>query len=169
MNVDRNVLRQIPTISEENVCFGCSPENPHGLRMTFYTDGEALYSWVRPPDYLCGWKNIVHGGIQATILDEVMGWAAICLTKRIPMTKETSLRFQKPVLLDKGELLVESRVLEYSSEREAIMQGNIYQGGSEPCVTAQGTFGLFTVEALRRFNVMDEGTLESFQRLIAQL
>jgi acyl-coenzyme A thioesterase PaaI-like protein len=169
MNIDRKTLRQIPSISEENVCFGCSPENPYGLRMTFYADEEALYSWVTPPEYLCGWKNIVHGGIQATILDEVMGWAAICLTKRIPLTKETTVSFQKPVLLDRGELLVESRVLQYSGEREVIMQGKIYQGDSEPCATAQGTFGLFTVEAMRRFNAMDEGCLVSFEKLLAQL
>ena len=169
MNIDRKTLRQIPSVSDENVCFGCSPDNPHGLRMTFYTNDEALYSWVSPPDYLCGWKNIIHGGIQATLLDEVMGWAAICLTRRIPLTKETTLKFRKPVLLDKGELLVESRVFQYPGEREVIMQGAIYQGDSEPCVTAQGTFGLFTVEALRRFNIMDEGCLEAFQRMLTRL
>jgi acyl-coenzyme A thioesterase PaaI-like protein len=168
MNIDRKTLRQIPSVSEENVCFGCSPENPYGLHMTFYTDGEALYSWVTLPDYLCGWKNVIHGGIQATILDETMGWAALCLTKRIPLTKETTLAFRRPVLLDRGELLVESRVVQYSGEREVIMQGKIYQDDPEPCVTAQGTFGLFTVEAIRRLNVIDEGCLSSYLRLLPQ-
>ncbi|MGV8073033.1 MAG: PaaI family thioesterase [Syntrophobacteraceae bacterium] len=169
MNIDKNTLRRIPSVSEDNICFGCGPENPYGLRMVFYTDGEALYSWVQPPDYLCGWKNVLHGGIQATILDETMGWAAMCLTKRIPLTKEITLSFKKPVIFDRGELLVESRILQHLGNREVIMQGNIYQGNSEPCITAQGTVGLFPVEALRRMHIMHEGCLDSFKRFMAEL
>lgn len=169
MNIDRNSLRQLPTEVDGNVCFVCSPENPHGLHMTFFADDEAVYSWVHPPDHVCGWKNVIHGGILATILDESMGWATLFLTKRFALTKETRLSFHKPVLLDKGELLAESRLLKYSSEREVIMQGKIYQGDSAPCVTAEGTFGIFTFEAARKLNTMDEDALDWFQIVLAQL
>lgn len=169
MNVDRNTLRQLSTGVDGNVCFACSPENPHGLHMTFYTDDEVIYSWVQPPDYVCGWKNVVHGGILATILDEAMGWATLFLTKRFALTKETKLSFHKPVLLDKGELLAESRLLQHSGEREVIVQGKIYQGDSEPCVTAQGTFGVFTIDAVSKLNIMDKEALDWFQTVLAQL
>ena len=169
MGPDRNTLRKLISENEGNRCFACGPENPHGLYMTFYTDEEALYSWVQPPEHMCGWENIVHGGIQGTIMDEVMGWAAVFLTKRIALTKQTTLSFIKPVLFDQGELLAESRVLKHSNEREVIMEGKIYQGSSEPCVIAQGTFGLFKVEDIRRLGLMDETSIGLFQRSLAQM
>jgi acyl-coenzyme A thioesterase PaaI-like protein len=137
--------------------------------MTFYTDGEALYSWVTPPAHVCGWKNILHGGILTTILDETMGWAVICLLKRFPLTKETTVSFSRPVLLDKGEIRVESRIVQYPGDRQVIVQGEVYQGNDEPSVSALGTFGLFSVEAIQRFNVLDEAALSTFRGLLRQL
>ena len=98
-----------------------------------------------------------------------MGWAAMCLTKRVPLTREAALNFQKPVLLDRGEILMGSRVVQCSGGRELIMQEKIYQGDSEPCVTVQGTFGLFMVETIRRFDLMDGGMLSAFPKLFPQL
>ncbi len=64
-------------VSRDAHCFGCSQKNPHGLKMRFYTDDTALYSWLNVPTHLCGWDGIVHGGVLSTILDEIMGWSAI--------------------------------------------------------------------------------------------
>ncbi len=169
MDIDRNALRQLPTQIDGNDCFVCSPDNPHGLHMTFYTDTEAVYSWVQLPDHICGWKNIVHGGILATILDETMGWATLVLTKRFAMTKETRLSFHKPVLLDKGEMRVESRLVEYSGGREVIMEGRLYQGDSDPCVTARGSFSVFTIEASSKLDLLDKESLDWIHALLEQL
>ncbi len=169
MEVNRNSLRQLPTQIEGNHCFVCSPDNSRGLHMNFYTDAEAVYSWVQLSDHFCGWENMVHGGILATILDETMGWATLVLTKRFAMTRETRLRFHKPVLLNNGEIRVESRLLERSSEREIIMEGRIYQGDPDPCVIAQGSFSIFTVEAISKLNLLDNESLEWIQSLLRQL
>jgi acyl-coenzyme A thioesterase PaaI-like protein len=60
----------------EDRCFGCGHQNPSGLRLRFRRlEGggvETLYSV--PADY-AGAPGIVHGGIQAAILDEVLGFA----------------------------------------------------------------------------------------------
>lgn len=32
-------------------CFGCSPDNHHGLKMDFFEDGDAIVSTWEPSDY----------------------------------------------------------------------------------------------------------------------
>ena len=55
---------------EEYNCFMCSPTNPKGLHLSFYEDGDDVVTrWIPSRDYE-GWKGVIHGGIQATIIDE---------------------------------------------------------------------------------------------------
>src|SRR5210317_2293445 len=83
--------------SETHNCFGCSPTNSSGLQMKFYTNDSSVFSGVTVPKHLCGWNNLIHGGILSTILDEIMSWAAIYLLKRITLTKSMAIEFLKPV------------------------------------------------------------------------
>ena len=83
-------LKELPSGRNHN-CFGCSPINPSGLRMRFFTDGKAVYSRLQVPAHLCGWSNIVHGGVLTTILDEIMSWAAIRLLQRMESNPVTGM------------------------------------------------------------------------------
>lgn len=58
-------------------CFGCSASNDKGLRLTFfrYDDG-TIETRHQVDQHHCGFDTVIHGGIQAAILDEVMGVAA---------------------------------------------------------------------------------------------
>ncbi|HOR33241.1 MAG TPA: PaaI family thioesterase, partial [Syntrophales bacterium] len=107
---------------EDHCCFGCGPANTQGLRMQFYTDGETVVSWLTVPPHLCGWSNLVHGGILFTALDEVMGRAMIYLLRRFILTKTMTIEYLKPVPHGR-EIKVEGRVLEVRSEREATAEG----------------------------------------------
>ncbi len=59
------------------MCFVCGRENPVGLRLRFYEDHEAQQIVVPLliPDRYQGYPGIAHGGILATILDEIAGRA----------------------------------------------------------------------------------------------
>jgi acyl-coenzyme A thioesterase PaaI-like protein len=85
-------FKQLPNNRDHN-CFGCSPVNSSGLQMTFYTNESAVYSNTTVPNHLCGWNNLVHGGVLTTIMDEIMSWAAIYLLKQVPMTKSITVDF----------------------------------------------------------------------------
>lgn len=63
--------------SPENGCFGCSPHNPGGLRLRWTRTGPGAVEgrYVVPRRYE-GAPGVVHGGIQATLLDETLGQAA---------------------------------------------------------------------------------------------
>lgn len=84
-------------------CFGCGHANPEGLRLRFsrYEDGtvETLH---RTAAHHCGLDTVVHGGIQAAILDEVMGVAAqLGLPEKSGdqacVTAEMNLTYRRPV------------------------------------------------------------------------
>ena len=52
-----------------NVCFGCGKENPDGLQIKSFWEGEeALCIWHSQEKYH-GWRNLMNGGIMATLID----------------------------------------------------------------------------------------------------
>ena len=55
-------------------CFICGRKNPHGLYMSFYDNGvnEVISEYSVSEDYQSD-PGVVHGGIVATMLDEVVG------------------------------------------------------------------------------------------------
>ena len=86
--------------------------------MKFYTNEAAVYSKLIVPDHLCGWNNLVHGGVLTTIMDEIMSWAAIYLLQQVPMTKSIRVDFLKPVYVG-NSLKAEGTVLERKGKHKA--------------------------------------------------
>ncbi|NOQ52369.1 MAG: hotdog fold thioesterase [Desulfuromonadaceae bacterium] len=163
--MEKNNLKEV--ISRDAHCFGCGQQNPYGLKMRFYTDETVLYSWLSVPTHLCGWSGIVHGGVLSTMLDEIMGCSAIYRLRRIVMTKTMTVDFFKPAYID-DELRVEGRVIEQTSEREAILEGKIYKEDNILCAQTRGTFALFTVNAVKEMKIMPPEVLEGFAGLLDQ-
>jgi uncharacterized protein (TIGR00369 family) len=65
-------------------------------------EGEARAAWTVGPDYV-GWSDKVHGGIVATLLDEVMAWAPSSYDSWA-VTAEMNVRFRSPAA--PGERLI---------------------------------------------------------------
>lgn len=52
------------------VCYGCGPANLQGLRLKSRWDGEeAVCTWTAQPHHCGGARNVVNGGVIATLLD----------------------------------------------------------------------------------------------------
>lgn len=163
--VDRAACRPIANRSN-HTCFGCSPGNDHGLRMTFASDGQAVYSWLIVPPHLCGWDDIVHGGVVTTILDEIMSWSAIYLLDRFILTKSITIDFLKPAMTGK-ELTAAGRLLEVVSEREAVMEGFLFREDGALCARTHGTFALFTPEAIKKTGLFSADQVDAMASLMA--
>lgn len=148
-------------------CFGCSPTHASGLKMQFHAGNDSVISRLTVPGHLCGWSNIVHGGIVSTILDEIMSWSTIHLLKRVVLTTSITVDFIKPVFADMA-ITAQGKVIERISEREALMEGAIYDKDGEVCARSRGTFRLFTPEAARKFKLMSEDVLDDFENFICQ-
>ena len=48
--------------NEEYHCFGCCPDNPLGLKMEFYEEGDEIISYWHPSEHYQGWVGVMHGG-----------------------------------------------------------------------------------------------------------
>ncbi|MBW2607412.1 MAG: PaaI family thioesterase [Deltaproteobacteria bacterium] len=149
----------------DHKCFGCGPANPSGLRMKFFTDEMSVFSWLKVPDHLTGWDNLVHGGILSTILDEIMSWSAIYLLKKMILTKSMTVDFIKPVHVGM-ELKVEGNVFEKQTDREAVMQGRIYNKEGVLCVKSKGIYALLDPKVAKKLNIMSAEALKDFEPIL---
>src|SRR5262245_35808852 len=77
-------------------CFGCSRVNPHGLRMRFWRREGVVVSRFAVPGRFHGAPGIAHGGIIATIADEISCVAAFSLRDSRVVTGELSVRYRRP-------------------------------------------------------------------------
>ncbi len=159
-------LRQVPNRGSHK-CFGCSKNNPSGLQMKFFTDEKSVFSWLTVPEHLSGWNNLVHGGVLSTILDEIMSWSAICLLKKIILTKSITVDFIKPVFIGQ-ELRIEGNVLEVKNRKEALLEGFIYDMDENICARSIGTFALITPQIAKKLGIMDDEALQDMKPLIEE-
>ena len=121
-------------------CFGCGQANAQGLRMTFsrYPDGTVESRHVTAPHH-CGVDTVVHGGIQATLLDETMGVAAqlaldAAATNAPCVTAEMQLAYRRPVpMVD--EVVVRARLLRVEG-RDLHIEGAIVADDGTELTTA---------------------------------
>jgi uncharacterized protein (TIGR00369 family) len=146
-------------------CFACGPGNPHGLQMTFFTDERTVFSWLRVPEHLRGWDNLVHGGVISAVLDEIMSWAAIYLIKKITLTKSMTVEFLKPVTVG-SQLRAEGRLLELVGAHEARFEGVVYNAKEACCARSQGLFVMLEPRIAKRLGVLGEGAVREFEHII---
>ena len=78
-------------------CFGCSPDNPIGLKMEFYEDGEDIVCYWKPSEHYQGWVESLHGGIQATLMDECAAWVVSRKLQTTGVTSKLDISYRKPV------------------------------------------------------------------------
>lgn len=88
----------------DEMCFVCGKRNGDGLQLDFELVGEdRIRTEFTPPKRFQGWKDVVHGGIIATILDEVMVNAAY-LRNIVAVSALLEIKLRRPAAV--GERLV---------------------------------------------------------------
>ena len=88
----------------ENNCFGCGPNNPGGLQIKSYWDGEQATCTFTPDDHHCaGPKTVLNGGIIATIID----CHGICTASAYATQKDGVADGEHPVNCVTGSLHVD--------------------------------------------------------------
>jgi uncharacterized protein (TIGR00369 family) len=120
-------------------CYGCGQKNASGLRMTFVhlPDGSAECRYVTAKQF-AGAPGVIHGGVQATLLDEVMGHA-IHLAGVDPdldiVTVDFSLRYLRPAPVEEP-IVVRARMLR-AEGRDFFVTGEIVSPGGELLTRAE--------------------------------
>jgi len=141
--------------------FACGENNPHGLHMKFYTDEKYIFSKVNLEKDKRGWDVIAHGGIQSTILDEVMAWAAIYITKKIVLTKNMSIEFKHSVIVDTDINAV--GWITDQTKKEITLKSQLYDHKNILCAEATGIYAIFSIKVAKKIHLMTEKSLNNFQ------
>ncbi len=114
-------------------CFACGADNPIGMRLHIEIgDGTARAVWPAGHDYV-GWSDKLHGGIIATLLDEVMAWAPSSYDSWA-VTAEMTIRYRSPAT--PGEELTATGRVEKRRRRIFEVVGEVR--GSDGRLIAEG-------------------------------
>ncbi len=118
-------------------CFGCGENNPIGLHLTYRKEGDAIVTDFMPGGAHEGWPGIVHGGIIATLLYEVMENFAY-QNGTVTMMRNMDVRFRRPASI--GKRITGIARLERSTDREfsiyaTLVQNNIVAEGSAQLIS----------------------------------
>lgn len=108
-------------LDDDGYCFACGKMNQFGLKLEFRSEGGKAVSEFIPQKTHQGFKDIVHGGIISTILDEAMMKAALFQGIEA-VTAEIAVRFKSPLFVgDKAFIEAEikkigNRLIETSAQ-----------------------------------------------------
>ena len=126
-------------------CFGCAPTNRYGLKMEFYEDGDDIVSFWNPSDDYQGWLHTLHGGIQATLMDEI---AARVMARKLQcagMTTNLEIKYKKPVPTGPGiRIEVRAHIREIRRNFAFVSAKILYEGNV--CSEAEMTYYCFSPE-----------------------
>ncbi len=129
-------------------CFGCAPHNPVGLKLEFYEDGDDVVATLEPPEHFQGYDRVLHGGIQATLLDEVSSWVVFVKIATAGVTQTMEIRYDKPSFVGRP-VTVRARLLRME-KNIAIIESELYQTGEEPCARATCRYYTYPEKIARR-------------------
>ena len=107
---------------DDGMCFACGKGNEDGLQLTFTHLGDGrIRTEFTPSKKFQGFRDILHGGIMATLLDETMihlvfGRGEKVVTARLEMKLRKPARIGEKITVT-AELLSDSgRKIELSAE-----------------------------------------------------
>lgn len=118
-------------------CFACGGTNPIGLHLAIeLSAGSASTTWTAGPDFV-GWEEKVHGGIIATLLDEVMAWAPSSYDSWA-VTAEMRIRYRSPA--NPGETLAARGWVTSKKRRIYEVSGEVRGEDGRMVAEAEGRF-----------------------------
>ncbi|MER5637116.1 PaaI family thioesterase [Kitasatospora sp. NPDC002227] len=127
-------------------CFGCAPKNPIGLRLVIEPEGEGYRASVKLGADYESFPGVVHGGIVAAVLDELLAQAVYRSGRTSAFTAGLRIRYAQPMRTD-TEYLVSAETTVRADE-SVRATGRIEQADGGLVAAADGTFYLLTDEVL---------------------
>ena len=140
-----------PYDNELNMCFGCSQKNSAGLKLQFEESEEYLHAIWEPSDLYQGYSNILHGGIIASLLDEIAAWCVSVKVGTAGVTSEMTIKYLSPVYINRGNITLKAAVAE-QAKKTARIECYLYDGRLKLCAEAVAHFFIYPSEvAIRKF------------------
>lgn len=130
-------------------CFGCAPENPIGLKLEFYEEGDEITACWKPTPNYQGWLHVLHGGIQATLLDEISGWCVVRKLQTTGVTSKMEVKYLKPILIEEDSTLVLHAKIAEQRRNLVTIEARICNPQGETYTTGRCLYYTFSQEEAR--------------------
>ena len=129
----------------DDICFGCEPRNPRGLRIKSRVDGDEVVADWTPAADLEAFPGMLNGGIVAALLDCHSAWTAahgLMVAADLPeppvvVTADLAVKYHRPTPSDRPVHL-RARVTE-QTHRRAVIDAELTSDGVMTA-TARSTF-----------------------------
>ncbi|WP_067562462.1 PaaI family thioesterase [Nocardia acidivorans] len=129
-------------------CFGCSPHNASGLRLSFTPHPDGLQARFRLDRRFESYPGVVHGGLTGVVCDEVMG-NLIVLARHVPaFTVSQRTRFLTPLLIDREYRCVATLTGD-GGEDPIRAAADILDADGAVCASSSATYQPFTLADAR--------------------
>ena len=142
----------------ENVCFGCGPDNPQGLRIKSYWEGPetAVCTYQPQPHQTAGSPHYLNGGVIATLIDCHSVCLAVANAYRQDgedpsatswfVTASLSVNYLRPTPVD-APLKLKAKILDVEGNKTRL-RCSVFSDGHETAVgevVAGAQFNLFNL------------------------
>jgi acyl-coenzyme A thioesterase PaaI-like protein len=126
-------------------CFGCSKSNDKGLKLDFFRHDGKVFSCWDPDRDLQGYRDILHGGVMATLLDEVSAWFVYLIAETSGLTSRLTVRYHRSAPVNQGKLFL--RASEISRRRNLVLiKAELFAHDMTLCASGEVEFFTFPEE-----------------------
>jgi acyl-coenzyme A thioesterase PaaI-like protein len=138
-------------------CFVCGVENKYGLKLKFFQEKTGSVVVIHTvPDQYQGYPGVVHGGIIASMLDEVLGRVFMSDDhNRFMYTAKMTVRYRKPVPTGKPLKIVGTALKDRG--RMAESKAELFGPDGELLAEAEGLLVALPDEVLDTTNLEELG------------
>jgi len=109
--------------------------------MTFREEDDEVVSQWDPQEYFQGYFGILHGGVQAALMDEIASWVVYVKLKTAGFTSKAEVRYHQTVHVNKGPVTLRARA---SKMRRNLADIEVILLNSEGIKCASGLLTYFT-------------------------
>jgi uncharacterized protein (TIGR00369 family) len=135
-----------------NNCIGCSSNNPIGLQLNFTEYDDHLKAFWKPKKDYEGFHNVLHGGIQATLLDEIAAWVVFVKCKTAGVTQAMQIKYLAPVLIEDSKLELSGSLIK-TTDKTALIKSELFNSEGKLCAEAKVEYYIFPeAVAKRKYN-----------------
>lgn len=128
---------KVKAIQRYRHCFVCGDRNDIGLKLDFFEKEGKARAEFTPSKNFEGYKDILHGGILSTLLDEAM-IKSILAQKILTVTSQIEVKFRKPAII--GEKLIIEGGITGQKGRLIFTEGKVFKEDGTVIAEAKGKF-----------------------------
>ena len=148
-------------------CFGCDPSHPKGLRLELSVVApDRLRCELTVGNEYVGAESIVHGGIIATIFDDLMMWCLLRFRHRFHVTAQMEQKLWRPTFAG-VPLVAEAGIEEDLPKGRVRLAARLHTAADPETALAEGS-GLFVEAPSSILDLIPEDPRREIEDLLKQ-